>query len=101
MQRQWQWQWPCNGMGMWDGTAHPFIVIGKASPVEHVHHGLEAEDGRLAELAVVSHCQRLGCQLDGLVCLGPGKLLLPHLPNDTKLMKLVDRYPAITRYSQP
>lgn len=43
------------------GEAHPFVVIGKAGPVQHVHHGLEAEDGRLAELAVVWHCQRLGC----------------------------------------
>ena len=31
----------------WHGRAYPLVVIDQAAPVEHVHHGLKAEDGRL------------------------------------------------------
>ena len=68
----------------WHGRAYPLVVIDKAGPVEHVHHGLEAEDGRLVELAVVRHSEGLGCQLEGLVPLCPGKFLLPGLPNKNR-----------------
>lgn len=72
------------GKGLNGGAgAHPLVVISKAGPVEHMHHGLKAEDGRLAQLAVVRQRQYFGCQLDGLVCLRPGKLLLPCLPWNT------------------
>ena len=33
--------------------SHPLVVIDKAAPVEHVHHGLKAEDGRLVELVIL------------------------------------------------
>ena len=65
---------------------HPLMIIDQAAPVEHVHHGLEAEDWRCAQLVVVRNSEGLGSQLDGLVCLCPCKLLLPDLPHSTKLL---------------
>ena len=66
---------------LWLERAYPLVVVDEAGPVEHVHHGLKAKNGRLAQLAVMRYSQRLSCQLDRLVCLCPGKLLLPCLPN--------------------
>ena len=58
---------------------YPLVVIDQAAPVQHVHHGLKAEDWLLIELVVIWDCQRSCCQLDGLVCLCPCNLLLPYL----------------------
>lgn len=51
-----------------------------------MQHGLDAEDGRRVELAIVRHSEGLSCQLERLVPLCPGKLLLPCLPNKAELM---------------
>ena len=58
---------------------YPLVVIDQAAPVQHVHHGLKAEDGLFHELCVVRGRHCLGSLLDGLVLLCPGKLLLPYL----------------------
>ena len=55
------------------------MVIHQAAPVPHLHHGGEAEDGLLVQAADGGHSEGPGSQLDGLVLLGPRKLLLPYL----------------------
>ena len=55
------------------------MVVHKAAPVEQVEHGLKAEHGLLRQLGVVGDHEGARLQLDGLVCLRPGKLLEPHL----------------------
>ena len=60
-------------------NTHPFVVVHEAAPVQHVHHGLKAEDGLPVELMIIRHGEGPSRQLDGLVRLCPSKLLLPHL----------------------
>ena len=60
-------------------VAYPLVVIHQATPVQHVHHGLEAEDGLLVQLVIVRHSQVPSSQFDWLVSFSPGKLLLPCL----------------------
>ncbi len=55
------------------------MVIDKAAPVKHIHHGLEAEDGLAGQAGVVGGHHGAGCKLHRLVCLCPGKLLKPNL----------------------
>ena len=63
------------------GSVYPSVIVHQAAPVPHLHHGLEAEDGLLVEAAALGHSEGPGRQLEGLVSLGPGKLLLPYLYN--------------------
>lgn len=64
---------------------HPLVVINQVAPVQHVHHGLKAEQRLLAlKLVVRGQCHVTGCQLDRLISFCPCKLLQPHL-NMTQL----------------
>lgn len=58
---------------------YPFVIIHQAAPVPHLHHGCKAEDGLLVQAATHRHSESPGSQLDWLVSLSPGKLLLPYL----------------------
>ena len=60
-------------------VAYPLVVIHQATPVQHVHHGLKAEDGLLVQLVIVRHSQVPSSQFDWLVSFSPGKFLLPCL----------------------
>ena len=64
-------------------ATYPLVVIHNAAPVQHVHHGLEAEDGLLVQLVVPRHRDGSGCHHDRLVSLYPCKLLLPNLKHST------------------
>ncbi len=74
---------PESCLALMGAATYPLIVIHNAAPVQHVHHGLEAEDGLLVELVVTRHREGSGCHHDRLVSLYPCKLLLPNLCTTT------------------
>ena len=85
---------------------HPSVVIHQAAPVHKVHHSLKAEHGPSVEGHVVRHSQRSSCQLDGLVCFSPGKLLLPHLstehvPYECVMISIVGQKPLCHLVATP
>lgn len=57
----------------------PLMIIRKAAPIPHLHHGHEAKHGLHVETATWLYSQSPSSQLDWLVSLSPGKLLLPYL----------------------
>ena len=63
-------------------ATYPLVVVHNAAPVQHVHHGLEAEDGLLVQLVITRHREGSGCRHDRLVSLYPCKLLLPNLKHN-------------------
>ena len=80
--------------------AHLLVVIHKGAPVEHVHAGLEAEHGLLAQLLAqllsILPLPRGVCSVSGGLPLGllplcPRKLLQPHLPKQTGNSLSADR----------
>ena len=59
---------------------YPLVVVDQAAPVQHVHHGLEAEQRLVPRLLGI--CRQgyvTCCQLDCLISFCPCKLLQPDL----------------------
>ena len=78
---------------------HPLIVIHQTAPVQHMHHGLKAEDWLPIQLVAVRDSQCPSSQLHRLVSLSPSKLLLPNLHTQADDIALYTKQFAVVNVS--